>query len=207
MGRPLDDDYEMRKRRRVIRDDMKGAEPAGDDPGSEASIEVIEHERNVETGPEGAPDPETERLAREIAALRDQHLRLAAEFDNYRKRSQLQLGESSTRAQAVLASGLLDVLDDFDRVVAFDRESATFESVLEGITLVQRKLRQFLEGMGLEEIDPAGAPFDPNFMEAMLRVEASSEEEDDTVGQVFQRGFRFRGHLLRPARVSVRKLE
>lgn len=163
----------------------------------------IEPDDEVSAGAAGAPAD----LQEELARLNDRHLRLAAEFDNYRKRAQTQLGESSVRAQAQLVGTLLDVLDDLRRVVGVDREASSAESVIQGVSLVERKLVQLLEEAGLEEIQPEGAAFDPNLMEALQRTAAESEEDDDTVDQVFQRGYRFRGHLVRPARVSVRKYE
>lgn len=159
-------------------------------------------------GEEGAGEPdEVERLRSELNELNDRHLRLAAEFDNFRRRSRSQMGESGIRAQAALVEKLLDVLDDFDRVSSMDPDQATVASVLEGVELVERKLHRTLEDAGLEAIDPEDEPFDPNSMEAILRESAESEEEDDTVSRVLQRGFRFRGHLVRPARVGVRKYE
>jgi molecular chaperone GrpE len=146
-------------------------------------------------------------LREELGALNDRHLRLAAEFDNYRRRSQAQLVESGVRSQASLVSTLLEALDDLGRVTSIDVELATVESVLEGVALVERKLFQLLEEAGLEELDPVGSIFDPNVMEAMIKMPTDSVEDDDTVADVFQKGFRFRGHLVRPARVSVRKLE
>ena len=177
---------------RVADQEVKGDLPGGVD---EASLE----EPDVE--------PRVEELRQELEFLNDRHLRLAAEFDNYRRRSQAQLGESGTRAQASLIGRLLEALDDFGRVTSVDPEIATVESVLEGVALVERKLFQLLDDAGLEELDPVGATFDPNVMEAMARAPAESEEDDDTVDQVFQKGFRFGGHLVRPARVSVRKFE
>jgi len=148
-----------------------------------------------------------ERLEEELAALNDRHLRLAAEFDNFRRRSQSQLGETGTRAQAALVSTLVDILDDFERVTSLDPEQATVESVLEGVKLVEQKLHRALEEAGLEPIEAEAAPFDPNTMEAMMKEPTDAEEEDETVARVLQRGFRFKGHLVRPARVSVRKYD
>lgn len=172
----------------------------GDSPSGEAD-EVPSGDSS-----EGASS-ETERLQSELDATKDRYLRLAAEFDNYRRRSVAQMGESEVRAQARLIGTLLGALDDLGRVTALDPESATVESVLEGVALVERKTFQLLRDAGLEEVDPAGDAFDPNVMEALTRVSADSPEEDDIVDQVFQRGFRFRGQLVRPARVSVRKFE
>lgn len=179
-----------------------------EDPGSEQ--EVAEGEEQAE-GPEGEGDgeevSEVDRLRRELDELNDRHLRLAAEFDNFRRRSHSQLGESGVRAQAALAAKLLDVLDDFERVTSVDPSGATPQSIMEGVELVKRKLDRVLEDAGLEAIEPVDEPFDPNSMEAMLREPTDAEEEDETVGRVLQRGFLFRGQLIRPARVSVRKHE
>jgi molecular chaperone GrpE len=150
---------------------------------------------------------EDDALVRELEALNDRHLRLAAEFDNFRKRSQAELGSSGARAQAALVETLLEVLDDLHRVTAMDPGGATVESVMEGVEMVERKMHRLLSDAGLETLDPQDEPFDPNIMEGMIRVPAESPDEDETVAQVLQPGFRFRGHLIRPARVSVRKLD
>ncbi|TVP55638.1 MAG: nucleotide exchange factor GrpE [Gemmatimonadales bacterium] len=143
----------------------------------------------------------------ELAEMRDRHLRLAAEFENYRKRTREELGQSGTRAQAALIGSLLDVLDDFDRLVGIDTDGVSAESVLEGVQLVERKLKRALADSGVETLEPHGEPFDPEVMEAVMRESAESEEEDDTVSRVLQKGVIFKGHLVRPARVSVLKLD
>jgi len=168
-----------------------------------------EHDPEVEPTAEATEDDgtarELERLQSELETLNDRHLRLAAEFENFRRRSHSELGQSGTRAQAQLVGRLVEVLDDFERFDSLDLDRATVESVMEGVDLVGRKLHQTLHEAGLEELDPLGEPFDPQIMEAMLKEPAESEEDDDIVSRVLQRGFRFRGHLVRPARVSVLK--
>lgn len=154
---------------------------------------------------EGAVTDEAAELRGELEVLTDRHLRLAAEFENYRKRSRSELAHSGIRAQARLIASLLEALDDLEGVAALDPEATPAAAVLEGIVLVERKLFQLLEEAGLKEVDASGASFDPNVMEAMTRAPADSEAEDDTVEQVFRKGFLFRGELVRPARVSVRK--
>ncbi len=155
--------------------------------------------------PEGTSADEAEELRGELEVLTDRHLRLAAEFENYRKRSRSELAQSGIRAQARLIASLLEALDDLEGVAALDPEATPAAAVLEGIELVERKLFQLLGEAGLQEVDASGASFDPNVMEAMTRAPADSEAEDDTVEQVFRKGFLFRGQLVRPARVSVRK--
>lgn len=149
-------------------------------------------------------DEELIGLQREYASLADRHLRLVAEFDNYRRRSERERAELWGRAQADLAARLLDALDDLDRVT-HHAETASADALLHGMQLVERKLRQSLQAAGLETVEAEGARFDPNSMEAVAMVRADEEEEDDIVADVFQRGYRFKGALLRPARVRVKK--
>ncbi len=154
-----------------------------------------------------SPSADLELLQREIDGLNDRHLRLAAEFDNYRKRVERERADSRDRAQAELVSRLVDALDDFDRVVEVDPAAASVESVLEGAGLVRKKLRQSLESAGLKTIDPVGEAFDPASMEALMTVPAEHPDEDEVVADVLQKGYRFHDVLLRPARVRVKKYE
>ena len=158
---------------------------------------------------EAALDATTARLGElesELSNARDRHLRLAAEFDNYRKRIARDQSDMLARAQASLVAKLAEVLDDLDRV-AHHSESATKEALLEGVELVERKLRTVLETEGLERFDPTGLLFDPAMMEALTTVPADNPEEDDHVATVFAPGYRFQGTLIRPARVVVKKHE
>ncbi len=151
------------------------------------------------------PD-EAARLRAERDQWRDRHLRLAADFDNYRKRSDERMRTRWERAQADLVSRLLDPMDDLLRISELGPEtSAAADAVLEGAALVERKFFRILEEVGVEVVDPQGEPFDPNVMEAMMRAPADSEEDDDVVERVFQKGYVLKGQLLRPARVSVYK--
>lgn len=167
---------------------------------AEASPEIAE-----EVAAERALEAELDRLQGELEALNDRHLRLAAEFENYRKRIERERSETWTRAQADLVRRILEVLDDLERVCAADPSCTTVETLVEGVELVRRKMGQALEQAGLEAFDPAGQAFDPTTMEAVMTAEAEADEDDDTVAAVFQKGYTFRGHLVRPARVVVRK--
>jgi molecular chaperone GrpE len=157
---------------------------------------------------EEAPDLSTgggEGMRGELDAARDRHLRLAAEFDNYRKRMQRELEEARARAQAQLAEKLLDAVDDLQRIAHFDPETTSARALHEGAEMVERKLSRVLETAGLELIEAEGKPFDPTVHEAITTVATDAHEEDDTVADVFQKGYRFKGILLRPARVRVKK--
>ena len=147
-----------------------------------------------------------DQLQTELNAARERHLRLAAEFDNYRKRVARDQTESVARAQSNLVGKLVEVLDDLERV-AHHSENATADVLLQGVQLVERKLRTSLEASGLERIAAEDAVFDPAIMEALTTVPTENEAEDDHVANVFQPGYRYQGVLLRPARVVVKKHE
>jgi molecular chaperone GrpE len=149
-------------------------------------------------------ESDIDELRRDFSTLSDRHVRLAAEFDNYRKRVERERADTWARAQGDLAARLLDALDDLERFVDHGATSAP-DALLQGVELVERKLRQSLRAAGLEEVDAAGAVFDPNSMEAVAMVPTESHDEDDIVSDVFQRGYRFKGNLIRPARVRVKK--
>ncbi len=142
------------------------------------------------------------RLESQLEEARDRQLRLAAEFDNYRKRVSRERVEQGDRAQASLVTRLLDVLDDMDRL-STESNAASAESIREAVALVDRKLRKELEAAGVERIDPAGQPFDPSLHEAVSTVPPPKPELDHTVSATFQTGYRFKGTLVRPARVQV----
>jgi len=142
------------------------------------------------------------RLTDQLAELQERHLRLAAEFDNYRKRvarERLELGE---RAQAALVMRILEVLDDMDRLVAAD-SGGTDDAMHQAIVMVDRKLRKELETAGLERLDPVGDPFDPTVHEAVSVIPTPDPGIGQAVSATFQVGYRFKGNLVRPARVQV----
>jgi molecular chaperone GrpE len=152
--------------------------------------------------PAEPPDEAVRRLESQLEETRDRHLRLAAEFDNFRKRVARERTELGERAQAGLVTRLLDVLDDMDRLNA-GGSAASAESTREAVGLVDKKLRKELEAAGLERIDPAGQPFDPSLHEAVSTLPPPSPDRDHTVSATFQTGYRFKGTLIRPARVQV----
>lgn len=149
------------------------------------------------------PGEAVRRLSDELAALKDQHLRLAADFDNFRKRTQRERGETWARAQAHVVSNILDALDDLARVSALDPAGAQPKDVLEGVQLVERKLVRELQSAGLERVGAPGERFDPNLHEAVTTAPAQGPDQDHVIAGVLQPGYRFGGALLRPARVTV----
>lgn len=162
----------------------------------------------AEAAPDGALPAEPvqsalERVTAERDELKDRYLRLAAEYDNFRKRSQRERAEWAERAQAELLGKVLEVLDDLDRLVENGGKSASVDDLHQAVTLVDRKLWKELEKFGLEVLEPQGIPFDPGVHEAISQIPAPSAEQAHQVAMTFQAGYRYKGILLRPARVQV----
>lgn len=139
----------------------------------------------------------------ELAEQRDKYLRLAAEFDNFRKRTNRERVEAGSRGQAELLGKVLDVLDDLDRFGTVDPAETDATTVLDGVRMVNRKLAKELTAAGLERLNPVGEAFDPSLHEAMAAEPAASARDDGVVAKVYQSGYVFKGALLRPARVVV----
>jgi molecular chaperone GrpE len=144
-----------------------------------------------------------ERQLREAEEKRDEHLRdlqrLAADFDNYRKRVARDQDALVARAHERLVKDLLPVLDDLERALeaASQHEEAKLE---EGVRLVHRELKKILDHEGLQEIETDGR-FDPHVHEALLAQ--PSDAEEGSVIQVVQKGYKLADRVLRPARVVV----
>ena len=188
-------------------DSVTPAEPAPEPGDAEPLVEVEEEGRDgagvasedeVDTAVEEAEErveADLDELAR-ISAERDDYLlrlqRLQADFENYKKRVLKQQSEHQERAAEDLVGKLLPVLDNFDLAVAHGTE---------GVQPVYRSLLDVLEGSGLERIDPAGQPFDPNEHDAVMHEPGGNAPE---VIDVLRAGYRWRGRILRPAMVKVK---
>jgi molecular chaperone GrpE len=144
-------------------------------------------------------------LERELTLERDKYLRLAAEFDNFRKRMMRERVEAESRGQAELVKHMLDALDDIARFAHVDPDVTESKTVVDGVALVEKKLDKSLRAAGLETVNPVGEKFDPALHEAVATEPTTRKSEDGTVSQVYQVGYTFKGQMLRPARVVVRQ--
>jgi len=189
-GDAMADDFAARS---GVRDDV-GDDMNNTEQGSEPSA--------VEESPVSTGAAEAERA---LAEQQDRYLRLAAEYDNYRKRAVRERQEASTRGQADLLRGLLDALDDLSRFAHIDPATTDTKTVVDGVAMVERKMLKTLSGIGVEIINPMDQTFDPAIMEAVATEPALSREDDHVVAKVYQQGYLFNGKLLRPARVVVKQ--
>ncbi len=155
---------------------------------------------------EGGESDDVETLRGELAELQDRMVRLQADFDNFRRRALKEREEAHQYGHENLVKDMLATVDNLDRAIDHARKSAggDFESMLQGVELVQRELLGVLGNHGLSEIEAENGAFDPNVHEAMAQKEDDSVPAN-TVIEVFQKGYRLRDRLLRPARVVVSK--
>src|SRR5689334_8015992 len=143
----------------------------------------------------------------DAAGERDKYLRLAAEYDNYRKRSQREQQDAGARAQGELVRQLIEALDDVARFAHVDPASTDAATVVQGVDMVEKKLLKALGNAGLEVINPVGETFDPALHEAVATEPTSAKEDDHVVSRVYQPGYVFKSQLLRPARVVVKQYQ
>ena len=162
-------------------------------------------EGTEEGSPASTEDDQLSELQRELTTERDKHLRLVAEFDNFRKRMMKERLEAESRGQMELSRQIIDSLDDIARFAHVDPATTDSTTIVQGVEMVEKKLGKSLRTAGLESVDPVGEPFDPNLHEAVATEPTASPEEDHTVARVYQVGYTFKGQLLRPARVVVRQ--
>src|SRR5699024_1571954 len=140
---------------------------------------------------------ELEQLQQEKDETYDRMLRIQAEFDNFKRRTQKEkIAERKYKAQD-LANELLPVLDNFERALQVENNDAT-SSIIEGITMVYQQFINALKSQGIEAIDCEGKPFDPNLHHAVMQVE-DEEHESNTVIEELQTGYMLEDRVLRPS--------
>ena len=140
-------------------------------------------------------------LEAELQETRDRHLRLAADFDNFRKRARTEQLETIQYAGGAIVEKLLPFLDDLQRVLEHAPDGVD-ESWLKGLSLTVQHLETMLAEQGVSPISTVGEPFDPKLHEA-IGTEESDDHPEDTVVQEIRRGYRHHDRVVRPALVKV----
>ena len=179
----------------------QGADPSFDGSGGTAAADGS----GAVGAAAGAGTSEGRSADLDAAGEREKYLRLAAEYDNYRKRSAKERSDAGTRAQADLVRQLIEALDDVARFAHVDPATTDAATVVQGVDMVEKKLLKSLGAAGLEIINPVGETFDPALHEAVATEPTSAKEDDHVVSRVYQPGYVFKSQLLRPARVVVKQ--
>jgi molecular chaperone GrpE len=191
-----------------------GSASQGDGEGGDPSFSGSSDAEGNASGTVGATDPAPEATRTDSDSTtdrsdstseRDRYLRLAAEYDNYRKRSAKERQDAGSRAQADLVRQMVEALDDVARFAHIDPATTDAATVVQGVDMVEKKLLKTLGNAGLEVINPVGETFDPALHEAVATEPTSAREDDHVVSRVYQPGYLFKSQLLRPARVVVKQ--
>ena len=196
------------------RPEFQADEPRPAGPVPEGASPTNPPESSPSAPPAGEADgkaveQDLSALLADAEAKRDEYLELArraqADFENYRKRMAAEVQAAALRGKVEVARGVVPVLDDLERALAaagLDPEGDSEDPLAHGVLLVFRNLRETLGRSGVEVVDPKGEKFDPNVAEALSTVQVEGTEAGVVV-EVMQKGYRFEGHLIRPAMVVV----
>lgn len=177
-----------------------------EDKNQDTPLEVVEKVKEEEKE-ENQIDLLKERLLKsedQAKELEDRLLRLAAEFDNYKKRTAKEFGYLIKNANENLILQLLDTLDNFQRALNSSKNSSDYEKFHKGVELIYNHLKEILTKEGLKEIEALGKPFDPHFHEAVTQAE-SDKYDEGLVTEEISKGYMLNDKLLRASKVVVSK--
>lgn len=198
------DEEKLEEMKREI-DEAEAAEE--EDAAEEAARDVREEtaegsREGTEEAENGADDPvkRAEKLEADLAEKDAQMLRLRADFDNFRRRSVKEREELAAVVTQGILTDMLPLLDNFERALL--AEGSDLDSFRAGVSMIYKQMQEALVKNGLEVIDTKDKKFDPNFHQAVMRVQ-DPEKEDDTIEQELQKGYMVKGRVIRPSMVQV----
>lgn len=172
-----------------------------------ASMDEIDEATSVEEPEkdeqETAPVDELTEAKAAFSDMEDRYLRIQAEMANMRKRNQKEREDAAKYRSQDIAKELLPVIDNLERAMAIEVSDEQGESLKKGLEMVMNTFRTALKSEGIEEINPVGESFDPNFHQAVQTVPAEDGQGADTVVNVLQKGYILKDRVLRPAMVIV----
>ena len=178
--------------------DNKSEEVTDTDQETSEANDIPEVEGNA-----GELNEEVESLKKELSESQDKYLRLAAEFDNYRKRTLREKAELIHTAGESLLKEILPVVDDFDRGLEISSKAEDMESVKTGMELIYSKLKEFLANHGIKDIQAMDELFDSDLHEAVAQIPVSSEDKKGKIVDVIQKGYMLNDKVIRYPKVVV----
>ena len=202
------DEQKMKEMQQEI-DAAEAEESAAEESAPETAPEDAAKDAADAAAPDAqeAPEDDASALKAQVESLqaalaeKDNRVkRLQADFENFRRRTSKEREELANVVAQDLLKGMLPILDNFDRAMAAEqKDSASFQK---GVEMIYTQLHETLKNDGLEPIETAGQKFDPNFHQAVMRVE-NPDLEDDTIAQELQKGYIVKGRVIRPSMVQV----
>jgi molecular chaperone GrpE len=157
-----------------------------------------------ETTDSASADSQEKSAQEELQIYQDKYIRLAAEFENYKRRAQRDQSDAIRYANESLLKNLLSTLDNLERAIQCGKDAGASGSLLEGVELTHKQFLETIEKLGLRQVSSAGSLFDPNMHQAVAQVE-SETVAPNTVVEEFQKGYFLYDRILRPAMVTVAK--
>ena len=167
------------------------------------NVENQEDEKSAEETSDNCDD-KVKKLEAELEEWKNSYTRKLAEFQNFTKRKENEVAEMRKYASEGIIVKLLDNIDNLERAVDASKESQNFDSLIEGVNMILNNLKNLLTEEGVEEIEAAGKEYNPYEHKAMI-TENKEELDDNVVVQVFQKGYKMKGKVVRPAMVTVNK--
>ena len=167
------------------------------------NVENQEAEKSAEEISDNCDD-KVKKLEAELEEWKNSYTRKLAEFQNFTKRKENEVAEMRKYASEGIIVKLLDNIDNLERAVDASKESQNFDSLIEGVNMILNNLKHLLAEEGVEEIEAVGKEYDPYEHKAMI-TENKEELDDNVVVQVFQKGYKMKGKVVRPAMVTVNK--
>ena len=164
------------------------------------NVESQEAEKSVEE----TSEDKIKKLEAELQEWKNSYTRKLAEFQNFTKRKENEVAEMRKYASEGIIVKLLDNIDNLERAVDASKDSQNFDSLVEGVNMILNNLKHLLTEEGVEEIEAAGKEYNPYEHKAMI-TENKEELDDNVVVQVFQKGYKMKGKVVRPAMVTVNK--
>ena len=196
------DEQKLKEMQKEI-DEAQAAETAegADADAAAESAEAPEGAENAEAADAGEDlQKQVETLAAALQEKDNRLKRLQADFENFRRRTSKEREEIGNVVTQELLKNLLPIVDNFDRAMATEQQDG--EAFKKGVEMIYTQLGETLKNAGLEPIETEGQKFDPNFHQAVMRVE-NPDLDDDTIAQELQKGYIVKGKVIRPSMVQV----
>ena len=198
------DEQKLKEMQKEI-DEAEAAENAGTADADAETADAPEGAESADGAAEAAESAEdlqkkVETLAAALQEKDNRLKRLQADFENFRRRTSKEREEIGNVVTQELLKNLLPIVDNFDRAMATEQQDG--EAFKKGVEMIYRQLGETLKNVGLEPIETEGQKFDPNFHQAVMRVE-NPDLDDDTIAQELQKGYIVKGKVIRPSMVQV----
>lgn len=186
----------------TIEETLENTPNTGESGSPEEAVNPEQEIPVTESADEAAGSAELEKLQAELQEQQQRTLRVQADFDNFRRRTQKEKEDLGKYASSKLITELLPVIDNFERALQASEENPEFESFSKGVNMIFRQLESVLATEGLSAMKSVGEPFNPEYHQAIMQVESDEFEEGIVVEEV-QKGYMLKDKVLRPAMVKV----